>query len=58
MFNDHLSDQAARERIQQRIEEAEMYSLQKRLGYGDSENARLLVVVFILLTAFAAALLL
>lgn len=58
MFNDHLSDEAARERIRQRVEEAEMYSLQKRLGYGDSVNARLLFVVVVVIIVVAAALLL
>jgi len=58
MFNDHLSTEAARERIKQRMQEVETYSLQKRLGYGDQGSARLLVVIVILLTAVAVALLL
>lgn len=58
MFNDHLSTEAARERIKQRMQEVETYSLQKRLGYGDNGSAKLLFVVVILLTALAAALLL
>ena len=58
MFNDHLTGEAARERIKQRMQEVETYSLQKRLGYGDQGNAKLLFVVIILITAVAAALLL
>lgn len=58
MFNDHLSGEMAREQIQRRMEEAETYSLQKRLGYGDHRNAKLLFLAVILITAVAAALLL
>jgi hypothetical protein len=58
MFNDHLSSEAARERIKQRMQEVEAYSRQKRLGYGDQGSAKLLFVVIILMTAVAAALLL
>lgn len=35
MFNDRLTDEAAKEHIQQRIKEVEGYSRQKRLGFGD-----------------------
>ena len=58
MFNDHLSSEAARERIQRRMEEVETYSRQKRLGYGDRGSAKLLFLFIILMTAVAAALLL
>ena len=58
MFNDHLSTEAARERIKERMQEVESYSRQKRLGYGDNEKAKLLFVFVILITALAAALLL
>jgi hypothetical protein len=58
MFNDRLSMEAARERIKQRMQEVETYSLQKRLGYGDNGSAKLLFVVVILITAVAVALLL
>jgi len=57
MFNDRLSNEAARERIQRRIEEAETYSLQKRLGYSDHRSAKLLFLVVILMAAVAALLL-
>lgn len=58
MFNDHLSDEAARERIQRRMEEVESYTWQKRLGYGDRGSARSLFVVIILIIALAALMLL
>jgi hypothetical protein len=58
MFNDHLSTEAARERVKRRMEEVESYSLQKRLGYGDRGSAKFLFVVIILMAALAAALLL
>ena len=58
MFNDRLTTEAARERIKQRMQEVETYSLQKRLGYGDNGRSKLLFVFIILITAVAAALLL
>ena len=58
MFNDHLSSEAARERIKQRMQEVETYTRQKRLGYGDRGGATLLFVALILMTAVAVALLL
>ena len=58
MFNDHLSTEAARERVKRRMEEVESYSLQKRLGYSDRGGGKLLFVMIILMTALAAALLL
>jgi hypothetical protein len=58
MFNDRLTTEAARERVKQRMQEVETYSLQKRLGYGDTGNGKLLLVVIILSTAVAAAFLL
>jgi hypothetical protein len=57
MFNDHLSLEAARERIQRRIEEVETYSLQKRLGYGDNGNAKWLFVLILLMAVVAGLLL-
>ena len=58
MFNDHLSDEAARERIQRRMEEVETYTWQKRLGYSDHGSAKSLFVVVILIIALAAVMLL
>ena len=40
MFNNHVADEEIKERIKQRMQEAETYSLQKRLGYGDSGSSR------------------
>ena len=57
MFNDRLSAEAARERINQRMREVETYTLQKRLGYGEHGSAKLLFVVVILITAVAVAVL-
>lgn len=51
MFNDHLSAEEARERIIQRIKEAEAYSLQKRLGFGDYRIARWVFALVILVAA-------
>jgi hypothetical protein len=53
MFNDHLSNEMAKERLNERVKEVETYSLQKRLGYGDNEAARW-VFVFIILVALVA----
>ena len=50
MFNDRLSSEAAQERIEQRMQEAETYGLQKRLGFGDYKIARG-IFAFILLAA-------
>jgi len=58
MFNDHLSNEEAKELIKQRSKEAETYSLQKRLGYGDSGAARWIFVLVIVMVAVAIGLLL
>jgi hypothetical protein len=58
MFNDRLSTEAARERIKQRMQEVETYGLQKRLGYSDRGNAKLIFVIVMLVTVGAVALLL
>lgn len=39
MFNDRLSDEAARERIDQRMKEVETYSQQERLGVSERATA-------------------
>ena len=54
MFHNHLADEA-RQEIERRAQEAETYSLYKRLGYGDSRAARW-VLAFIVLLALVAAL--
>ena len=55
MFNNHLATEEAKQEIQRRSQEAETYSLHKRLGYGDSRAARW-ILAFILLLALVAAL--
>jgi hypothetical protein len=56
MFNDRLSTEAARERINQRLQEVETYSLQKRLGYGDRGGLKLLFAAAILTVVVGALL--
>jgi hypothetical protein len=50
MFNDRLNSETARERIEQRMQEAETYGLQKRLGFSDYKIARW-ILAFVLLAA-------
>ena len=50
MFNDRLSNEAARERIEQRTQEAETYALHKRLGFSDHKITRW-ILAFVLLAA-------
>ena len=57
MFNDRLSNEEAQERIRERIKEVETYSLQKRLGYGDSKAARWIFALIILTAALVVGLL-
>jgi len=53
MFNNHLAEEEIKERVKQRILEAETYSLQKRLGYGDSGGARWIFVLLVVVAAIA-----
>jgi hypothetical protein len=55
MFNNYLVDEQAKQEIKRRAQEAETYSLHKRLGYGDSRAARW-VLAFIMLLVVVAAL--
>ena len=58
MFHNHLVDEEARHEIERRAQEAEIYSLHKRLGYGDSRVARgVLALILLLVTAAALGLL-
>jgi hypothetical protein len=57
MFNDRLSDELARERVDQRMKEVEMYSRQKRLGFSENRTARWVFGIIILIAAVAAGLL-
>jgi len=49
MYNDHVSHEEANELIRQRIEEAEIYSRQKQLGFGDSRISRWILVLIVIL---------
>ena len=51
MFNNHLIDEEATEKIKQRAQEAETYRIQKQLGYNDNKNARWIFIVIILVIA-------
>ena len=57
MFNNHLAEEEIKERIKQRIQEAETYSLQKRLGYGDSGSARWVIALLVVVAVVAIGLL-
>ncbi len=54
MYNDHLSDQEAKQYVNQRVQEAESYSALKRLGYGDNGVARWFFVLFLILIIVVA----
>ena len=58
MYNDHISQEEAKELIKERMKEAETYGLQKRLGFGDSSAMRWGFVLILLLAALAVGLLL
>ena len=51
MFNNHLVDEEATEKIKQRAQEAEAFRMHKQLGYDDSKNARWIFVVIVLVVA-------
>ena len=51
MFNNHLIDEEATEKIKQRAQEAEVYRIHKQLGYDDSKNARWIFVIIVLVIA-------
>ena len=56
MFNDRLSSEVAEERIRDRMQEAETYSQQKRLGFGDYGVAKW-IFVFVIAAVMALVLL-
>ena len=58
MYNDHLSQEEANERIKQRMKEAETYSQQKQLGFSDSRDARWVLLLIIVIVAVVFGLLL
>jgi hypothetical protein len=51
MFNDRLSDEVAKERIDQRMKEAETCSRQKSLGFSESGAARWIFPLVVLIAA-------
>ena len=57
MSNDRLSYEAAKERIAQRMQEAESYSFQKRLGYGETGSTRWVLALIILMILIVVSLL-
>jgi hypothetical protein len=58
MYNDHISQEEARELIKERMQEAETYGRQKQLGYGDSRVARWVFLLIVLLVAVSVGALL
>jgi len=48
MLNDYLSDKEAKERIKERIQDAETDSLLKRLGYKNDQIARWVFVLLVI----------
>ena len=58
MFNNHMADEEIKERIKQHLQEAESYSLQKRLGYGDSGSARWMLVLLVVVALVVAGIML
>ena len=57
MFNEHLSIEDAKERMQQRMQEAETYRLHKQLGYSDDRIGKWVFVLLVVVTALAVVLL-
>ena len=51
MFNNHLVDEEATEKIKLRAQEAETYRMHKQLGYDDSKNVRWIFVLMVLVVA-------
>ncbi len=51
MFNSHLIDEEATEKIRQRSQEAEVFRMHKQLGYDDSKTARWILVLIVLVVA-------
>jgi hypothetical protein len=57
MYNDHISPEEAQKLIEQRMQEAETYSRQKQLGFGDSKAARWVFLFIVLIVAVVVSLL-
>ena len=58
MVNDHLSHEEAQKLIEQRMKEAETYSLQKQLGFVDSRTTRWVFLLIVIVAAVAFGVLL
>jgi hypothetical protein len=58
MYNDHISQEEAKELIKQHLQEAENYSHQKQLGYGDSRASRWVFLLVVIIAVVAVGLLL
>jgi hypothetical protein len=58
MFNDRLSNEVANERIHERMQEAESYSLQTRLGYVDRGTLKWVIVLTVVIAIVAVAIVL
>jgi hypothetical protein len=56
MFNNFLANEEAQREIKRRSDEAETYSLQKRLGYGEPKATRW-ILALVLMIALAVMLL-
>ena len=48
MFNNFLANEEAEREIKRRADEAETYSLQKRLGYGEPKATRWIVLLVLM----------
>ena len=48
MFNNFLANEEAQQEIKRRAEEAEAYSLQKRLGYGEPKATRWILLLILM----------
>ena len=53
MYNDHISHEEAKELIKQRAQEAESYSQQKQLGFGDSWTVRWVLLIIVIMAVIA-----
>lgn len=53
MFNNHLSDEMAKEYVDRREKEAETYSLHSRLGYRDNRAAQWMFVLIVVIAIIA-----
>ena len=57
MYNEHLSIEDAKERMKERMQDAENYRLYNRLGYSDSGNGKWVFISIVLVIITAVVLL-